>query len=61
MLDGVFMNIINFDWMHLHEIMTREVRNVIKEQNQKRDHSWLQTKLLQKSDDSSGTPVACLT
>ena len=47
-LDGVFMSILNFDWLVLHEIMTREVRNVKKEQNQKRDHSWLKTKPQQK-------------
>ena len=32
-LDGVFMSVVNFDWLVLHEIMTREVRNVKKEQN----------------------------
>ena len=43
--------------MVLHEIMTREVRNIKKEQNQKRDHSQLQTKQHQIYDDNSGTPV----
>ena len=57
MLDGVFMSVLNFDWLVLHEIMTREVRKVKKEQNQKRDRSRQQTKQQQKSDNSSGTPV----
>ena len=53
--DGIFMIILNFDWLFLFEIMTGEVRNVKKEQSQKRDHSRLQAKHQRKSDDSSGT------
>ena len=49
------MIILNFDWLFLFEIMTGEVRNVKKEQNQKRDHSRLQAKHQRKSDDSSVT------
>ena len=37
--------------------MTREIHNIKKEQNQKRDCSWLQTKQQQKSDDSFGIPL----
>ena len=55
------MSILNFDWLVLHEIMTREIRNVKKEQNQKRDRSRQQTKQQQKSDDSSGSPVNSIT
>ena len=44
-LDRVIMSILNFDWLVLHEIMTREVQ---------RDRSSLQTKQQQKSDDPSG-------
>ena len=51
------MSVLNFDWLVLHEVMTREVHNVKKERNQKKDHSRLQTKQQHKSDDSSGTPV----
>ena len=51
------MSVINFDWLVLHEVMTREVHNVKKERNQKRDLSRQQTKQQHKSDDSSGTPV----
>ena len=61
MLDGASMSVLKFNWLVLHEIMTREVRNVKKEQNQRRDHSRLQTKQQQKSDNSSGTQVAQLT
>ena len=43
-LDGIFMTVLNFDWLVCHEIMTREIRKVKKEQNQKRECSWLQTK-----------------
>ena len=57
MQDGIFMHVLNFDWHVLHEVMTREVCNVKKEQNQKRDRSWLQIKQQQKSDNSSGTQV----
>ena len=39
MLYGVFMSFLNFNWLVLHEIMTREVRKVKKEQNQKSDCS----------------------
>ena len=52
MLDSVFMSILNFDWLVLHELMKREIPNVKKEQNHKRDHSWLQTKQQRKSDDN---------
>ena len=54
-----YSSVLNFDWQVLHEIeiMTREVCNVKKEQNQKRDRSRQQTKQQQKSDNSSGTPV----
>ena len=45
-VDGVVMSVFNFDWLVLHEIMTREVRNFKKEPNQKKkkDCSWLQIK-----------------
>ena len=42
------MSVLNFDWLVLHEILPREIRNVKKEQNQNRDHSRLQTKQQQK-------------
>ena len=35
-LDGVFMSIINFDWLVLNEIMASEIHKVKKEQNQKK-------------------------
>ena len=38
-LDGVFMSVLNFDWLVLREIISREVLNVKKVQNQKIDHS----------------------
>ena len=48
MLDGIFMSVLNFYWLVLYEIMTREVRNVKKDQNQKRVRFRLQAKQQQK-------------
>ena len=58
-----YSSVLNFDWQVLHEteITTREVCNVKKEQNQKRDCSRLQTRQQQKSDDIYGTSVDKLT
>ena len=51
-LDGIFMSVLNFDWLVLHKIKTIEVCIVKKEQNKKRNHCRLQTKQQQKFDDS---------
>ena len=55
MLDGVFMSVHNFDWLVLYEIMTREVRNVKKENKTKKKETVLGCK--QKSDKNLTTVV----